>query len=123
MSIDDFERATLDLLNNQRWLLLALLAQAVGFWLLLIRMRALARQVRCLHFCWCNMSDWAIEKLTEARDDYIRDHGESCTPFTLLDAEKEWRTRLDHDIGYQDRAGVRVPRDNHINYVMEDLTA
>jgi hypothetical protein len=69
------------------------------------------------------MSDWAIQKLTSVRDNYIEDHGQENTPFDLLDAEKEWQRLLAHHTDLQLRAGVAVPKDNHINYIMEDLTS
>ena len=92
-----------------------------GFWILLTLLWISRRQVRCLHFCFVGISDWGINKLQEVRDDYIKEHGRDNTPFKLLNVEKEWKAKLDFYASLQKRASIRVPKDNHINYIIEDL--
>jgi hypothetical protein len=123
MNVGSIEAGFISILETNRWLVIPLLAQVAGFWYVLLRNFKFGRQVRCLHFCYCGISDWAIQKVTSVRDNYIEDHGHEFTPFELLDAEEEWQKLLKHHLDLQRRAGVRVPRDNHINYIMEDLTS
>jgi hypothetical protein len=102
-------------------LMVVLVGHVIGFWLLLFWIVRLRRQVRCLHYCYVNMSDWGIDRLKAEREDYKRVHGEHLTPFTLLNAERDWKIQADTCAAMMKRAGVSVPRDNHFHYVMEDL--
>lgn len=103
------------------WILAVVAGHVFGFWILVFLVFRLRRQVRCLHFCYVGISDWGIERLSQERDDYIRTHGQQFTPFTLLHVERDWKVKADYYGLMQIRAGVRVPKDNHINFVMEDL--
>jgi hypothetical protein len=76
------------------------------------------RQVRCLHFCFFGISDWGIRKLQEVIGYYIEEHGRENSPF--LDVEQQWEAKVDYYFSLQKRAFVRVPKDNHVNYIMED---
>jgi hypothetical protein len=101
------------------WIGLVVWLHVAGFWLLLFLGLMWRRQVRCLHFCFIGISDWGINKLQEVRDYYIEEHGRDNSPF--LDIEKEWKAKIDYYAGLQKRASIRVPKDNHIDYIMEDL--
>ncbi len=73
-----------------------------------------------LFLCWYQR--FGIDKLKELRDNYIADHGRDNTPFTLLDVEGEWAKKLANYTDLQIRAGVTVPKDNHINYIIRGST-
>jgi hypothetical protein len=92
------------------WVRALAVIHVVGFWVLLFWVIQLRRQVRCLQFCFVGISDWAIDKLRQVRDDYIADRGRHQTPFTLLEVEKEWGEKIKFFLGMLKRVRVRFRR-------------
>jgi hypothetical protein len=93
-----------------------ILLHVAGFWIMLVMGFIWRRQVRCLHFCFFGISDWGIRKLQEVIGYYIEEHVERTRLFSM----QQWEAKVDYYFSLQKRAFVRVPKDNHVNYIMED---
>lgn len=98
-----------------------IVGHVLGFWALVFYVFRLRRQVRCLHYCFIGISDWGIDRLDQATEYYIREHGHHNTPYILLNAHADWDQKSKYYINLTLDAGVRVPKDNHIHYVIEGL--
>ena len=71
------------------------------------------RQIRCLHYCFVTISDWAIRRLKETRDDYVREHGRGNTPNYLLNVERDWEAEIDVLMNMMRKVGIDLSKDHH----------
>ena len=111
-------------MNSDQWFLaieVVILFHVAGFWIVLVWAFRLKRQVRCLHYCFTRMSDWGIDKLIEARDVYIEEHGPDNTPYPLVFVTYSWTKELQACLKLMKKAGVRISNYN-TSHPIEDLS-
>jgi hypothetical protein len=53
------------------------------------------RQIRCLYYCFVEISDWGLRQLKTARDDMIEERGRGGTPDYLLNVERDWGVQVE----------------------------
>ena len=81
----------------------------------------LRKRLRCLGFCYIDIGDWGINKAQEAREDYIRLHGEHVTPFFLLKAPGEFDDLLVKHRRMFREIGMMPPGQKEMNYILEGI--
>ena len=102
--------------DDMMFLVGLLLGLAVGFvasWTVQRRKtRRADEQLRCLYYCFMEISDWGIGRVKEIRDGYVSEHGRGLAPTSLLEIEEEWGKEIDALLSLLKRVRFRPPA-NH----------
>ena len=98
------------------WQAVLLMVALVLEFFLLFR---LWKQIRCLKFCYVEISDWGVDKLEDVRAHYIQKEGEERIYRPLKHYSESWNGKNEELKSTMRRAGLRPPNLTDLMYPLE----
>ncbi|MGI9415226.1 MAG: hypothetical protein ACR2PM_16235 [Hyphomicrobiales bacterium] len=77
------------------------------------------KQVRCLKFCYIEISDWSVDTLEDIRAHYLEADGETGVYRPLRHYSDGWHGKNDELKRMMKRAGLRPPNLSDLMYPLE----
>ena len=97
--------------------------QAMGvvfiFIVLLLLVYRLWKQIRCLKYCYVEISDWGVDTLEDIRAHYSETDGETGVYRPLRNYGEAWNAKNDELKRMMKRAGLRPPNLSDLMYPLE----